>query len=116
MELPIVKNRQGAYLTFLVNGGELADLPTPYSDLECFLYGLCAKKAAGGDVGPQGPKGDTGATGPKGDPGAAGAKGADGKSVTAIALKADATGKVTGGTVTFSDKTTAAITVTTATA
>lgn len=58
-------------------------------------------------------------SGPKGDPGAAGApgvKGADGKSVTAIALTADAAGKITGGTVTFSDKTTAPITVTTATA
>lgn len=54
-------------------------------------------------------------SGPKGDPGAPGAKGADGKSVTAIVLTADAAGKITGGTVTFSDKSTAAITVTTAT-
>lgn len=47
---------------------------------------------------------------------ASGPKGADGKSVTAIALTVDAAGKVTGGTATFSDKSTAAITVTTATA
>lgn len=81
-------------------------------------------------VGPQGPKGDTGATGPKGDKGdagaagakgdkgdlgAAGAKGADGKSITAIALTADAAGKITGGTATLSDKSTVTITVTTAT-
>lgn len=56
-----------------------------------------AKLAAG--VAVSGPKGDTGA---------------DGKSVTALALTTDATGKVTGGTVTFSDKTTAAVTVTVA--
>lgn len=54
----------------------------------------------------KGEKGDTGATGAKGD------KGDAGKSVTAIALTADAEGKVTGGTVTFSDSTTASITVT----
>lgn len=57
-----------------------------------------------------------GPAGAKGETGAAGAKGADGKSVTALSLTADASGKVTGGTITFSDKTTAAVTVTTATA
>lgn len=63
------------------------------------------KEGAGsqGPAGPQGPKGD------KGDTGAAGK---DGKSVTAIALTTDETGKVTGGTVTFSDESTSAITVT----
>lgn len=50
-----------------------------------------------------------GPTGPKGDPGA---PGKDGKSVTAIELTTDESGKVTGGTVTFSDKSTSAITVT----
>lgn len=78
-----------------------------------------------GDTGPQGPKGDpgekgdTGEQGPKGDTGATGAKGdtgAAGKGVKAIALTTDAEGKVTGGTVTFSDDSTAAITVTTASA
>ncbi|PLS29929.1 hypothetical protein Uis1B_2232 [Bifidobacterium margollesii] len=64
-------------------------------------------------VGVKGDKGDPGAAGAKGDKGDPGAAG---KSVTAIALTADAAGKITGGTVTFSDKTTAAITVTTATA
>lgn len=52
-----------------------------------------------GPAGPQGEKGDTGASGK------------DGKSVTAIALTTDSTGKVTGGTVTYSDKSTSAITV-----
>lgn len=52
-----------------------------------------------GPAGPQGEKGDTGASGK------------DGKSVTAIALTTDSTGKVTGGTVTYSDKSTSAIKV-----
>ena len=75
------------------------------------------EKGDPGETGPQGPpgekgeKGDPGDTGPqgeKGDPGVAG------KSVTALALTVDGTGKVTGGTVTFSDTSTAAITVSTA--
>lgn len=76
-----------------------------------------------GPAGPAGPKGDTGeagpagATGPKGDKGdtgakgAAGANGADGKSITAIALTTDESGKVTGGTATLSDRSTIDITV-----
>lgn len=69
----------------------------------------------------KGEKGDTGATGAKGDKGETGAagakgdKGSDGKGVTAIALITDAEGKITGGTVTFSDSTTASITITSAT-
>ena len=72
------------------------------------------EKGDPGDAGPQGEKGekgdpgDTGPQGEKGDPGVAG------KSVTALALTVDGTGKVTGGTVTFSDTSTAAITVSTA--
>lgn len=46
--------------------------------------------------------------------GAAGPAGPAGKSVKALALTTDASGKVTGGTVTFSDSSTAPITVTTA--
>lgn len=57
-----------------------------------------------------GPKGDAGSAGAKGDPGAAGV------SVTAIALTTDASGKVTGGKATLSDKSTLDITVTAATA
>lgn len=45
-----------------------------------------------------------------------GPKGADGKSVKALALTVDADGKVTGGTMTLSDNSTVAVTVTTATA
>lgn len=54
-------------------------------------------------VGPQGP------AGPKGDKGDAGAAG---KGVKSLALTIDANGKVTGGTLTFSDNTTATVTVT----
>ena len=61
-----------------------------------------------GPAGPAGPKGDKGDTGAKG---AAGTNGADGKSVTAIALTTDASGKVTGGTATLSDQSTIQITV-----
>lgn len=75
---------------------------------------------AKGETGAAGPKGETGAVGPAGAKGAtgatgpAGAKGADGKYVTAIALTTDASGKVTGGSATLSDKSTVAITVTVA--
>ena len=70
-----------------------------------------------GDQGPQGPQGEKGEKGDPGDAGPQGEKGdpgAAGKSVTALALTVDGTGKVTGGTVTFSDTSTAAITVSTA--
>lgn len=66
---------------------------------------------------PQGQKGDTGAAGAKGDPGAkgdTGAKGDPGLGVKSIALTTDASGKVTGGTLTLSDNSTSAITVTVA--
>lgn len=78
-----------------------------------------------GETGPQGPKGDTGETGPrgpagadgaKGDTGATGPAGADGKSVKSIALIADSTGKVIGGTAMLTDDSTVPITVTTTTA
>lgn len=45
--------------------------------------------------------------------GTAGPAGPAGKSVKALALTTDASGKVTGGTVTFSDSSTAPVTVTT---
>lgn len=67
-----------------------------------------------GEPGPQGPKGDKGDTGPQGEQGPAGANGAQGpqgKGVKSIAL-VTTSGAVTGGTVTFSDDTTAPITVT----
>lgn len=54
--------------------------------------------------------------GPKGETGAQGAVGKDGKSVKALALTTDADGKVTAGTITFSDDTTAKVTVTQAAA
>ena len=78
-----------------------------------------------GEVGAQGPKGDkgdkgdtgdTGAQGPAGQNGAQGATGpagVDGKSVTAIELTTDESGRVTGGIATLSDDSTIKITVTT---
>lgn len=71
-------------------------------------------------AGPAGPKGDRGEAGPQGPAGGAGPKGekgepgAVGKGVKAIALTTDPSGKVTGGTVTFTDNSTASITVTNA--
>lgn len=69
--------------------------------------GPAGPKGDTGDAGPQGPKGDTGAKG------AAGAQGPAGKGVKSIALTTTG-GVVTGGTVTFTDGSTAPITVTAA--
>ena len=77
------------------------------------------EKGDPGETGPQGPPGEKGEKGDPGDAGPQGEKGdpgAAGKSGTALALTVDGTGKVTGGTVTFSDTSTAAITVSTASA
>lgn len=85
-------------------------------------------KGATGEAGPQGPAGEKGATGPAGPTGAAGAKGekgdkgdtgatgAAGRGVKSIALTKDANGAITGGTVTYTDGKSEAITITTATA
>ena len=85
----------------------MAYTPTTWTDGDLITAEKLNKLEAGvqnEQVGPQGPKGDTGAQGPAG---------ADGKSVKAIALTTTA-GAVTGGTVTFSDDSTAPITVTSA--
>lgn len=79
--------------------------------------GPAGAKGEKGDPGTQGP---AGAKGDKGDPGAAGAKGdkgdvgAAGKGVKSLALTTDSSGKVNGGTVTYTDSSTAPITVTVA--
>lgn len=83
----------------------MAYSPTTWADNDLITADKLNKLEAGvqnEQVGPQGPQG------PPGDPGAAG------KGVKALALTADSTGKITGGTVTFSDDSTAAVTVTTA--
>jgi len=88
-----------------------------------------------GVVGPVGPKGEPGSKGAdgkaftyadftpeqlaalKGEPGAAGRNGTNGTNgvgVKSLALTVNETGAVTGGTVTFTNDTTAAVTVTTA--
>lgn len=76
--------------------------------------GDTGEAGAKGATGPAGPKGDTGLTGPKGDKGDTGPKGAagaDGKSITAIELRTNEGGQVTGGTATLSDQSTIEITV-----
>ena len=115
----------------------MAYTPTTWSDGDLITAEKLNKLEAGvqnEQVGPQGPKGDTGAQGPKGDKGdtgaqgpagetgprgqqgaqgAAGAQGPAGKGVKSIALTTTG-GVVTGGTVTFTDDSTAPITVTAA--
>lgn len=80
----------------------MAYSPTTWADNDLITADKLNKLEAGvqnEQVGPQGPQGPAGAAG---------------KSVKALALTADSTGKITGGTVTFSDDSTAAVTVTTA--
>ena len=103
----------------------MAYTPTTWTDGDLITAEKLNKLEAGvqnEQVGPQGPKGDTGAQGPKGDKGdtgakgpqgAAGAHGPAGKGVKSIALTTTG-GVVTGGTVTFTDDSTAPITVTAA--
>lgn len=103
----------------------MAYTPTTWTDGDLITAEKLNKLEAGvqnEQVGPQGPKGDTGAQGPKGDKGdtgakgpqgAAGAQGPAGKGVKSIALTTTG-GVVTGGTVTFTDNSTAPITVTAA--
>ena len=67
-----------------------------------------------GAQGPKGDKGDTGAQGlkgEKGDTGAQGPAGKDAKEIKTIVINADATDKVTGGVLTYTDDTTVNITV-----
>ena len=67
-----------------------------------------------GPQGPAGEKGDTGAQGPKGekgDTGAQGPAGKDAKEIKTIVINTDATDKVTGGVLTYTDDTTVNITV-----
>lgn len=64
-----------------------------------------------GIQGIQGLKGDTGAAGKDGAAGAKGDKGDPGKSVTSVKFVTDVDGKITGGTTTFSDATTAEIVI-----
>ena len=67
-----------------------------------------------GPQGPAGEKGDTGAQGPKGDKGDTGAQGPAGKNakeIKTIVINTDATDKVTGGVLTYTDETTVNITI-----
>ena len=89
-------------LALKVTSATSVDQVTGETVCEVLDYIVQNYQASGGTQGPEGPKGDRGDQGPAG---------ADGKSVTAIALTTDETGKVTGGTVTYSDKSTSAITV-----
>lgn len=62
--------------------------------------------------GPKGDKGDTGATGKQGPAGKDGTQGPKGIGVKSLSLKADASGKITGGTLTTTDDKTSSVTVT----
>lgn len=75
--------------------------------------GPTGPKGEKGDPGAKGDKGDPGVAGPKGDPGTKGATGPAGKGVKGLSLTTNGEGKVTGGTLTFSDDTTSPVTVTT---
>ena len=112
----------------LITAEKLNKLEAGVQNEQVGPQGPAGPKGDTGAQGPKGDKGDTGAQGPKGDKGDTGAQGpkgadgkngahgpagADGKSVKAIALTTTA-GAVTGGTVTFSDDSTAPITVTSA--
>lgn len=90
-------------LALKVTSATSVDQVTGETVCEVLDYIVQNYQASGGTQGPKGDKGDKGDQGPAG---------ADGNSVTAIALTTDATGKVTGGTVTYSDETTSKITVT----
>lgn len=95
----------------------MAYTPHKWSDGELItaerLNALENGAAEPGPAGPKGDKGDPGAAGAKGDPGAKGATGPAGKGVKSLSLTTNGEGKVTGGTLTFSDDTTAPVTVTT---
>ena len=92
-------------LALKVTSATSVDQVTGETVCEVLDYIVQNYQASGGTQGPEGPKGDPGEQGPAG---------ADGKSVTSIALTTDETGKVTGGTVTYSDESTSEITVTVA--
>ena len=64
-----------------------------------------------GDTGLQGPKGEQGPQGERGPQGPAGENGSDAKQITKVVINTDATDKVTGGTVTFTDESTVEITI-----
>lgn len=95
-------------LALKVTSATSVDEVTGETICEVLDYIVQNYQASGGTQGPEGPKGD------KGDQGEQGPAGADGKSVTSIALTTDETGKVTGGTVTYSDESTSEITITVA--
>ena len=90
--------------------------PNGWTDAASGVQGPKGDTGPQGPIGPKGDKGDTGAQGPAGQNGAQGATGpagVDGKSVTAIELTTDESGRVTGGIATLSDDSTIEITVTT---
>lgn len=90
MALPKPIRRIEAYLNALVTG-EKDDLPAPRTKVEHYLKEM-AENPPSGSQGPTGPAG---------------------KGVKSIALTTSEAGAVTGGTVTYTDDSTSAITVTT---
>lgn len=89
----------------------MAYTPTKWNDGDVITAEKLNKLEEGVKNEQVGPAGPAGAKGEKGD---TGAQGAAGKSMQSMALTTDSSGKVTGGTITFTDHSTAAITVTVA--
>lgn len=101
LSLPTPLRKIETYLYAMITK-ESENLPKPRTRLEAYVKYL-AENPSSGTQGPKGDKGDTGPQGPQGEPG---------KGVKSIALTKDGSGAITGGTVTFTDESTAPITVT----
>lgn len=82
-----------------------------FASLVDFLQEQKGPKGDQGEAGTPGVAGPKGDKGDQGDQGVPGANGADGKSITAIELRTNEGGQVTGGTATLSDHSTIEITV-----
>ena len=93
MALPKPLRKLEAYLYALATG-ETEGLPEPRTRIETYLKEI-AENPSSGAAGPQGPEGPAG------------------KGVKSISLTTNESGAVTGGTVTYTDDSTSAITVTT---
>ena len=84
---------------------------TPGPKGDTGAQGPAGPKGDKGDTGQQGPQGEKGDKGDAGQQGPAGKNGSDAKQITKVVINTDATDKVTGGTVTFTDESTVEITI-----
>lgn len=91
----------------IITDAKLNHIEDGIADIE-LTPGPKGDKGDTGQQGPAGPKGDKGDTGQQGP---AGKNGSDAKQITKVVINTDATDKVTGGTVTFTDESTVEITI-----